>query len=65
MIALLESSTNPEGETVSSDPNRSQQEGQEKEKDLVEDLDVDEDVAKDVTGGMRRAGVPCDGGELT
>jgi hypothetical protein len=50
---------------VSTDPTKSEQEGQEKERDLVEDLDVDEDVAKNVTGGIRRAGDPCDGGELT
>lgn len=35
------------------------------EEAALKDLDVDQDEADKVTGGTRRAGDPCDGGEAT
>jgi hypothetical protein len=35
------------------------------DQDALKDLDVDQDEADKVTGGTRRAGDPCDGGEAT
>jgi hypothetical protein len=48
------------GETMNTEPTSSQQ----SDEGLVEDLDVDEEAGKDVAGGARRAGDPCDGGEV-
>lgn len=35
------------------------------EQDALRDLDVDQEEADRVVGGMRSAGDPCDGGEVT
>jgi hypothetical protein len=35
------------------------------DRDALQDLDVDQDDADKVMGGNRRAGDPCDGGEVT
>ncbi|HZB24343.1 MAG TPA: hypothetical protein VE444_10915 [Gaiellaceae bacterium] len=45
---------------MNTEPTSSQQ----SDEGLVEDLDVDEEAGKDVAGGARRAGDPCDGGEV-
>ena len=44
---------------------RNEQDQEQTEPDALKDLDVDQDEADKVTGGTRRAGDPCDGGEAT
>ena len=42
---------------------RNEQTDAQADEDALKDLDVDQDEADKVTGGVRRAGDPCDGGE--
>ncbi len=45
------------------DDDRSEQDEAEGAREALRDLEVDQDEADKVTGGIRRAGDPCDGGE--
>jgi len=44
---------------------RNEQDQEQTDQDALKDLDVDQDEADKVMGGNRRAGDPCDGGEVT
>ncbi len=44
---------------------RNEQHEPQADQEALSDLDVDPDEAEMVTGGTRRAGDPCDGGEAT
>jgi hypothetical protein len=45
------------------DDERNTQDEAEGAQEALRDLEVDQDEADKVTGGLRRAGDPCDGGE--
>lgn len=42
---------------------RNEQDEPQVDRETMKDLDVDQDEADKVTGGVSRAGDPCDGGE--
>jgi len=44
---------------------RNEQDEPQVDQDALKDLDVDQEDADKVLGGTRRAGDPCDGGEVT
>jgi hypothetical protein len=44
---------------------RNEQDEAQPDQERLQDLDVDQDDADKVMGGNRRAGDPCDGGEVT